>query len=172
MNTFTILKGLLGVTPKSDIRYYLSAVHLTATRMQASDGRIAMQVEVTTAMPDGVVEVLVCRRDLATKLKLFTAKSECAIRVDLGGKVLLNEYELTTVDARYPDLDRATRTMRASNAPAQGLGFNVKAMAQACNAVASVCAGDKFIGAEFNAYDGGVRITRGPVSAYVMPCRL
>jgi len=182
MNTFTTLKGLLTVAAKQDNRFYLNAVHVTATRMQASDGHLGMQVDTDTKMPAGVAEVLLCRQDLAVKLKMFTAKSDIELRVLPEGGALLQQMDggrelgqavpVATVDGRYPDLTRATSTMRPPNTPVCTLGLNVKLAAQACNAMAAVGVDAKFPAAEFNLYDAGVRLTRGPVNVYVLACRL
>jgi len=173
MNVYNLLKGLLKVAAKTDIRFYLNAVHVTPDELRATDGHMAVIVSYRTGLPADLRDgVLLCRKDLDAKLKMFNAKSEVALTFTGDGKAFLNEYPLATVDGRYPDIKRATNGMREDTASATGL--NLKMLATVCATVSTIFAGEGFPVAEVVTVGptAGVRVTRKNVSAYLMPCRL
>lgn len=179
MNLYSKLKGLLMIAPKTDVRYYLCGVYVTATRLSASDGHTALTVE---HEGNPLQEpVIICRHDLARKLKMFTAKSDLILCFDTGGNPSLKdgiegeEISLLVIDGRYPDLNRALSNMKGKT-PAQysAIGFNLTLMAALCKAVDTVAADRKLHVGRFDFYgpDGGCKISRGDINGYLMPARL
>lgn len=177
MDLYSQLKGLLMIAPKNDIRYYLCAIHVTHDGLHASDGHIAVTIDTPQQG-----EALICRHDLAQKLKMFNAKSVLMLRIDgekswlvddtIGG---IGAIELETVDGRYPDLKRAVNRMK-NKTPKDysAIGFDLLLIAQLAKAVDTIAANKKTHVGRFDFYgpEGGLRIQRGDISGYLMPARL
>ena len=179
MNLYSKLKGLLMVAPKTDVRYYLCGVYVTATCLSATDGRMILTVE---HEGNPLREpVIICRHDLACKLKMFTAKSDLILCFDSGGNPSLKDgtegegISLLVIDGPYPDLNRAISNTRGK-APAQysGIGFNLTLMATLCKGIGTVAGGGKFRIGRFDFYvpDGVCKISQGDITGYLMPARL
>ena len=177
MNLYSQLKGLLMVAPKTDVRYYLCAVHVTPCGLRVSDGHMAVTID---APQQG--EALICRHYLAQKLKMFNAKSVLMLRID-GEKVWLVDdtvggvgaIELKTVDGRFPDLNRALSNMKGKTPKEYSpIGFDLRLIAQLAKAVDTIAADKKAHVGRFDFFgpDGGLRIQRGDINGYLMPARL
>jgi DNA polymerase III sliding clamp (beta) subunit (PCNA family) len=173
MNTYSKLKGLLSVTPKNDIRYYLNVIRVTSSELTTSNGSSAVIVEHHTSGVDS--EILICRHDLATKLKLFKKNDELNITVN-GDSVFLNEYKLKTVDGRYPDIKRALKNNfdDGNRNGSDEIGFDMTLMSKISTAVNMIKSDPKLPGAKYTFYgaSNGCKIETGTITAYVMACRL
>ena len=170
MNTFTMLKGLTAVAPKNEVRYYLKGVYITPTKLIATNGYMMAVVEQETS---GVVEpVIVCRTDLANKLKMFNKKSELALNF-VDGEPYLNEMKLNIVDGRYPDVSRAINRYESETKSVEPIGFDLVLMAQMCKAIDTI-ADNKIKGASFTFYNANAacKVEKNAVTGYLMPCRL
>lgn len=177
MNLYSQLKGLLMIAPKNDVRYYLCAVHVTPNGLRVSDGHMAVTID---APQQG--EALICRHDLAQKLKMFNAKSDLKLVFGRGGDnaALLDVasgdlWPLKTVDGRFPDLTRALNNMKGRTPEDYSpIGFELRLIAQLAKAVDTIAADKKAHVGRFDFYgpDGGLRIQRGDINGYLMPARL
>lgn len=177
MNLYTQLKGLLMVAPKTDVRYYLCAVHVTPNGLRVSNGHMAITVDA----PQGG-EALLCRHDLALKLKMFTSKSVLSLRFRDGAVELFDDtvggvgvVPLKTVDGRFPDLNRALSNM-AGKTPGQyaSIGLDLRLLATLSKAVDTIADSKKLHVGRFDFFgpDGGVRVNRGDINGYLTPARL
>lgn len=169
------LKGLLKIAPKKDERYYLNTVCVQHGRLVVTDGYRAVIVKCETPVKEG--EALICRHDLANKIKLFKRTDAVYLRIDSDGRMLIgrreDEYPLNTVDGRFPDIDRALSRLNAPLNSDDTHGFNMKLMAGLCDAIATINSGGlpgaKF---EFKGANVGCKITAEDAVGYLMPCRL
>ena len=139
MNTYTILKGLLKVAPKKDVRFAMNSVAITPTRLIATDGHQIMAVDNTIYGVDETV--IVCRADLESKLKLFTKKEPPELTVR-DGVPYLNEYKLVTIAGRYPDVNRVINTAKENKAQTGEMGLSLGLLANLSQAIA-IAADDK-----------------------------
>lgn len=179
MTLLSIFKGLLLIAPKDDVRYFLNGVLVAPGTLSASDGFRAVIVKCPTPLSEG--EVVLCRKDLANKIKCFSAKADIVLRVspsvhlqelDASGRDVGAAVGLATVDGRYPDIGRAVNRTRLDAIAEQG--FDLKLMASTCTAVSTIVGGGKWRGAKFELYGPlyAARITAGDVTAYLMPAKV
>ncbi len=103
MNLYTILKGLLTVTPKNDIRNYLNGVYFTPNEIITSDGHILIRVAYET----GVIEpVIYSRESVDLALRRFTKKDEKLLICD--GSLVCGSLNVPIIEivAQYPNIEK------------------------------------------------------------------
>lgn len=179
------LKGLLTVAAKKDIRFYLNGIHVVSNSdasivsVQASDGHVGIVLELTsglfTVAPD--TEVILCRNSLETVLKMFTVSATPALEVSNQG-AKLGGYEISLIDGRYPDINRAMRLNETSTVAEMGLDFEI--LNQLCKSCALVLHNEKFINGKFamRGNNAGLLVERkfnkdkDLLRAVIMPVRL
>lgn len=188
-----VLKGLLQIAPKNEIRYYLNGIHLAsndngAVTLTASDGSMAA---IATMHPMKVsvekcVSVIACRHSLANILKLFKPKdniqlkfSSTSVTIGIAGGQM---HDVTVVDGRYPDVKRATTIHADLRGTRCTTGIDLNLMGRLAKAGATIM-GKKFPCATLDVYDatsplifeatfGDDELTPNTLKMALMPARL
>ena len=177
------LKGLLTIAAKKDVRFHLNGIHVVcddegAVTLEASDGYCGMILENMSHMFNVApgTDVILCRTSLDNALKMFGPKAAPTLSVnDTGAR--LNEYPITLIDGRYPDLKRAFRA--DSSAKCNEIGLDFEILATACKACALVSHEFQLKGGIFKVRDASepILIRRelsrgGTMLVGVMPMRI
>jgi hypothetical protein len=199
-NLFNQLKALVAIAPKSDIRYYLNGVYVTPDHMTVTDGHRILRVERETAISDSVI-LCRDRLDRALKF-FTVKGPELAVHVDNDGRAWLKPADsdtnpergcdmsgplegdwvrVATIDGRFPGVDRIVKGVDGK-LPAQGtpVGMQLKYVAQMSNAIElarrdpDAPKSDALKAATFELFGPSdvVRIKAGPVTGWIMPCRM
>lgn len=170
MNTYTILKGLLKVTPKNDVRYYLNGVLVTPEQLIATDNHQLMRVDYAV---EGVSDnIILCRHDIDRKLKLFSKKESPTLEV-VDGKPYLGGYEIKTIDGRFPDVNRVISAAISEKGRNGECCVDLTLLSNLSQAVAIV-SDAKFKTAKLTVKTAttAMIIERQGVFALLMPCRM
>lgn len=144
MTLHHVLKAMLLVMGKHDVRYYLNALNIKqesegCIRLEASDGHVAMWVRLHTLPPLLPVgdTLLVERASLERAMKLGPAE----LHVD-AGVLHYGPMPLSLVDGRFPELDRVIPA-KHSDKPGSEIGVDMKLLAKLCRAVEELNHGAK-----------------------------
>ena len=170
MNNYTILKGMLEIAPKQDVRYYLNALLIAKDYIAVSDGHALIKVTTETPVNE---DVILCRKDLANKLKLFSKKNPPQMLQKEDG-FYLNELKIETIEGNYPDLNRVIciDNGKGTYSPIE-VGFNLALLSKLTKAV-NIIANSKLEIAKMIVHDAQspIRIERPSIVALLMPARL
>lgn len=180
-----VLKSLLKVAGKKDLRYYLNGVHIYrdpgALVMEATDGHRLMRVkcvnpDVYTGFDDDI-NVVLERVSLARALKLGTD-------LDLsrqGDIVLYGGVEIALHDCRYPDVERAM-TLTDGSRPDIEKGVDIELMVSTATAIRDLMKAhnSKFITSKMKqtaadrsfVWQGDTADGMLIYTAHLMPCRM
>ena len=180
-----VLKALLKVAGKNDIRYYFNGVHVyrndNSLVMEATDGHRLMRV--TCVNPDvyiafdTTVDIVIERSTLERALKMGV-DMELRIadgRVDYGG------VGLNTHDCNYPDANKVIHIADGSK-PDTGKGVDIELMMSTCGAIRDLLKAhkSKFITSKVTQTAADVQfVWSGDAAdgeliyvAHLMPCRI
>lgn len=168
MSLFTELKGCLMIAPKNDIRYYLNAVRVSSAGLFSTDGCMILRINTDINIGDKIF--IICRHDLAKKIKLFTKKDEVSL-ISKGDDLFLNEYKLELVDGNYPDIDRAINSSFSDTVEHKELGVNLSYLSELSKAV-SVALDSKVNCAKLTMYERSASLNYDHVFGGLMATRL
>lgn len=172
---YSALKGLLQVTPKSDIRFYLNGIHVSESgTLTATDGR--MMIIVDNVIEDAKECIIGCNA-LRNVMKLFTKQDELCIDFKDDHIEIYNtsedatKYRVNYIDGNYPDTTRVTKQFNKTSH--EVIGLDMKLLSNLTKSI-SVILDNKFNGAKFEPHGSmqGVKIHQDNVHAYLMPMRL
>lgn len=145
-----ILKGLLTVAAKKDIRFFLNGIHVTCNnngvvKLEASDGSTGMILTTTSGMFNVApnTDVILCGTSLANLLKLFGSKDTPTFTIN-NESARIGEYTVNLIDGRYPDLARAMRLNDTSAFVGDEIGLNFTLLGNLCKACELVLHGHAF----------------------------
>ena len=169
MSLFTELKACLLVAPKSDIRYYLNGVLVTSNGLTATDGSMLIRIETELDLATDK-SFIICRHDLAKKIKLFTKKDDLKLAVK-DHELFLNEYKLELLDGRFPDVGRAINSQFSDDVDHKEIGVNLSYLSALSKAV-SVALNTKTNCAMLTMYDRGLTLSLKHVLGGLMATRL
>jgi DNA polymerase III sliding clamp (beta) subunit (PCNA family) len=181
-----LVKGLLTIAAKKDIRYYLNGIHVVCGddgifKMEASDGHSGMILTIKSEMfnvkPN--TDVILCGASLANLLKLFGSKAKPTFSIS-NESARIGEYNVEFIDGRYPDLARAMRLYSgATSTPCSEIGLDLSKLAAVCKSCELVLHNNKFKGAKLTLRDASdsVLITQtfnkvDTLQVALMPTRL
>lgn len=182
MTLHHVLKAMLMVMGKRDVRYYLNALNIkqeseSVLRLEATDGYVAMWVRLHTLpplLPVGDTR-LVERASLERAMKLGPDE----LRVDAGvlhyGPMPLSPVESTA----YPNLDRVI-PVKHSDKPSDVVGVDMKLLAKLCKAVEELNHGAKYAAcymmprgaSQSILFEGAAQGGAVTFKAALMPCRI
>ena len=180
-----ILKGLLMVTAKKDVRYCLNGIHVkcvdSVVTLSASDGHTGMILDIKDDMfnvEDGT-SVILCRESLTRVLKMYNAKSKPVFTINNEG-ANIDGHNIDLVDGRFPDVHRAFNLGEGSIPDKiKHMEFNI--LSTLCRACSLVLHGNAVQGGCFEIRDAGspIHITQtfgensvNSLRAVIMPMRL
>lgn len=180
-----VLKSLLKVAGKNDLRYYFNGIHMyrndNGLVMEATDGHRLMRVicvnpDVYTAF-DTATDVVIERSTLERALKMGV---DMELRI-IDGVVDYGGVELNTHDCNYPDTDRVLRIADGSK-PDADKGVDVELMMSTCGAIRDLLKAhkSKFITSKVTQTAATVQfVWSGDAAdgeliyvAHLMPCRI
>ena len=179
VNTYQLLKAMLLIAPKNDIRYYMNGVSIRnekgAVIVTATDGHALLQVRLN-GNEEGVLDieegnhVILCHASVTRILKLYTKKTPPEI-VLRDGMAFFGNVQVDTIDGRYPDVDRVVRcrTEKTRSADPQGVRFDlISRVAKATSMLAEygVCTMH-----DANGYKFYRDTEAGTITALIMPAR-
>ena len=138
-----ILKGLLAVAPRSDIRYYLNGVNIVrgedeTVRLSSTDGYIIISLVIYSNMFDVEpnTNVIICAKSLTNILKMFNKKSVLTLNAS-NESTTINGYTLETIDGNYPDVKRVLNFNYKPEATRE-IGVNLELLAQLCKGCSTI----------------------------------
>lgn len=170
MSLFTELKACLSIAAKCDVRYYLKSVRLTNKGIIASDGYMGIIVEREIDIPEG--EYLLCRFDLAKKIKMFTKKDDIVFTKD-GDDILMNGIKIDLIDGRYPNMQRVIDTNFTNLSAFPNVGINFNYLSIISKAIATALdIKPAFVSGEMKIHDNGVSLEKDNVKSFLMKARL
>ena len=111
------LYSLLNIAATKDIRYYLAGVHLTESRLEASDGHIASVIEAVIA--DEKINIIIDRTCLDSFYKVLKPKQRLdeILTIDTDNNTISCcgfTSELKLFDCAYPDIKRIEKNATKS----------------------------------------------------------
>jgi hypothetical protein len=188
MNTHNLLKAMLDIAPKADIRGYLNGVRISRggtqeVTIEATDGLTALRVVLTSPgathfAVEQHTDVILCRASVARALRLF-ARGEPPLISASEDLALLSspspgvpEVAVSVLVGRFPDLGRELGRRTPSNRTSEEQGVSTALIANVSKAVGRIV---DF--AVFSAHEGrGFKLFKstaeGTVTAICQPCRL
>lgn len=182
VNTFDLLKAMLEIAPKNDVRYYLNGIHITRgdsaeVIVEATDGHCLLRVtlpapleEEVTAKP--LTDVILDRASAEKMLKVFTRKNPPLISAD-DGLVFFGNYEVETIDGRFPDCGRMLKARTSRTLTADEQGVKLSLLSRATKAMSKLINNAKFSSHQDAAgFKMEADTEAGRVTLLVMPCRL
>ena len=138
-----ILKGLLAVAPRSDIRYYLNGVNIVRgedqlVRLSATDGHIIISLVISSDLFDVEqnTNVIICAKSLTNILKMFNKKSVLTFKSS-NESVTINGYNLETIDGNYPNVERVLNFKHKPTATSE-IGMNLDLLAKLCKGCSTI----------------------------------
>ena len=138
-----VLKGLLAVAPRSDIRYYLNGVNIVRgedqlVRLSATDGHILISLVIYSNMFDVEpnTNVVICAKSLTNILKMFNKKSVLTFKSS-NESVTINGYNLETIDGNYPNVERVLNFKHKPTATSE-IGMNLDLLAKLCKGCSTI----------------------------------
>ena len=138
-----ILKGLLAVAPRSDIRYYLNSVNIVRgedhlVRLSATDGHIIISLTISSGLFDvePLTDVVICAKSLNNILKMFDKKSELILKAS-NESVTINDYNVEIIDGNYPNVERVLNSKHKPEATRE-IGLNLDLLAKLCKGCSTI----------------------------------
>tara|TARA_R110002072_G_scaffold169949_5_gene323516 strand:+ start:15033 stop:15578 length:546 start_codon:yes stop_codon:yes gene_type:complete len=138
-----VLKGLLAVAPRSDIRYYLNGVNIVRgddrlVRLSVTDGHIIISLVISSDLFDvePLTNVIICAKSLTNILKMFDKKSILTIKAS-NESVTINGYNLETIDGNYPNVERVLNFKHKPTATSE-IGLNLDLLAKLCKGCSTI----------------------------------
>lgn len=180
--THHVLKALLHVAGKRDLRHYLNAINIRqesegTLRLEATDGHVAMWARLhllPPLLPVGETR-LVERAALERALKLGPAE----LRVDAGA-LHYGPLALALVGSTaYPNLDRVVPAKHCDK-PSAEIGLDAKLLGKMCKAIEALNQGNKLAGfilqprgsEQAVLFEGSAQNGAVTFKAAMMPCRV
>jgi DNA polymerase-3 subunit beta len=130
-----IFRAAILFAGKQDVRYYLNGVHVTAGRVQSSNGHAAFFHKAD--IPDGV-DVIIPREVLEQVLKVKAKECELSIGETCSIQCAGIEFKFRPVDGKFPDCQRIIPTQVTGEAATFNPDYLV-----ACQKAAKVLHGGK-----------------------------
>jgi DNA polymerase III sliding clamp (beta) subunit (PCNA family) len=138
-----ILKGLLAVAPRCDIRYYLNGVNIVRgedqlVRLSATDGGVIISLIISSDLFDVEqnTNVIICAKSLTNVLKMFDKKSVLTFKAS-HESTTINGYNLDMIDGNYPDVRRVLNFNHKPEATRE-IGMNLKLLAKLCKGCSTI----------------------------------
>lgn len=138
-----ILKSLLAVAPRSDIRYYLNGVNIVRgedqlVRLSATDGSIIISLVISSGLFDVEpnTNVIICAKSLTNVLRMFDKKSVLTFKAS-HESTTINGYNLDMIDGNYPDVRRVLNFNHKPEATRE-IGMNLKILAKLCKGCSTI----------------------------------
>lgn len=187
INTFSLIKAMLDIAPKKDVRYYLNGVHISRgtspeVTIEATDGHSLLRVILNAPEVDVIcvaenTDVIIKRESLLNMIKMFTYKNPPIIsakgtQAHLDTQDFSQNIALETTDGRFPDTGRllSARTDRTLTANEQGVRLEL--LARVAKATSKLVEYAVFSAHEGNGFKFTKETEAGTITALVMPCRL
>lgn len=188
-----VLKGLLQVAPKNDVRNCLNGIHLASggnggTTLTASDGHMVAIVTMHYAeiSIEKGADVIVCRHSLATILKLFKPRDTLQLKISNDSVTIGTEggpmFDVTLVDGKYPDVTGRLARITNTTGTRCTTGISLNLMAQLAKAGATIISSkcpcttldvyDATSPLIFNAIFGDDAISPNELKMALMPARV
>jgi DNA polymerase III sliding clamp (beta) subunit (PCNA family) len=180
---YNILKGLLNVAPRKDIRYYLNSINIIRgddqlVRLTSTDGSIVISLiiasEIFNVEPN--TNVIICANSLTNVLKLFNKKSKPTLKAS-NDSVTIDGYKLETIDGNYPDVRRVLKFDHKPEATRE-IGLNLDLLSKLCKGCSTIL-NSKHGAAKFHIRDASDSILISQtfnecdnLTAAIMPTRL
>lgn len=111
--SFNILKSLVSIAPKKDVRYYLNGIRVvrqdSQTTLYAADGHIALKVDLMESLSFDIADntdIILCRHSLEHALKLFKKGQDVPLSIDEDGNATISGLPVEKVAGKFPDVER------------------------------------------------------------------
>ena len=125
MHTVTIpqahIKAALPFIPKHDIRYYLGGLHVTAGRIEATNGHCALLIQSEYTGPNIIIPRKICEQAAKAKFARGCKNLEFILTVDQDGKNATlqgpdNTWQFAPIDGKFPDAPRVVTSQQSGEA--------------------------------------------------------
>lgn len=180
VNTFQLLKAMLLIAPKSDIRYYMNGVSIRNENgvviVTATDGHSLLQVRLN-GNEEGVLDIeegkhAILDHASATRiLKLYTKKTPPEI-VLREGMAFFGNAEVETIDGRFPDVDRVVRQRTEKTRSADAQGIRLDLISRVAKAASMLTEYSTCTMHDANGYKLFRETDAGTITALIMPARV
>ncbi len=187
INTFSLLKAMLDIAPKNDVRYYLNGVHVACTDtskiiIEATCGHSLLRVTLMNLDSDLIniektTNVILCRDSITKLIKMFTYKNPPIITLG-GDTVNLNGVDDTqllsvdTIKGRFPDCDRIFRQRTIKNQTSNASGINFDLLSKASKAIGKLVQYGVSTIHDTQGFKFEANTPVGDIVLLVMPCRV
>ena len=166
--------------PKDDVRYYMNGVniyrHETSIVISVTCGHSLLRVELN-GNEDNVIQVdqntnvILDHASLTKILKMSNIKNPPILTVS-DGMVYLDNYEVDTIDGRFPDINRVLKSRTDKNLDGNSQGVNLKLLTKLSKSISMLTEYSEFTMHSFEGFKLYRKTDVGTITALLMPTRV
>lgn len=180
VNIFSLLKSMLLSAPKNDVRYYMNGVniykHETSIVISVTDGCSLLRVELNGNEDDVIqvdqnTNVTLDYVSLTKILKMSNIKNPPILTIN-EGIVYLDNYEVETIDGRFPDINRVLKSRTAKNLDGNPQGVNLKLLIKLSKSISMLTECSEFTMHSLEGFKLYRETEAGTITALLMPTRI